>query len=136
MTTQTFRMTLLALLLAASTSVSAHHSVSAMFDTNEANVVKVTGVISKVAWINPHIYFMVDTTENGQPVTWRFENFPPSWWKRFGYGKDTFKVGDKVTVEGYKAKNGTPHLAFGKTIHFPDGTTIATMKDVDVNTVR
>src|SRR5205823_447383 len=38
--------------------ISAHHSFSAEFDGNKA--VKVTGIVKKVEWMNPHIWFYVE----------------------------------------------------------------------------
>jgi Family of unknown function (DUF6152) len=115
-------------LLAAALPAFAHHSFSAEFIADDTKLINVKGVMSKVDWVNPHIYFYVDSKdENGNPVTWRFENFPPSWWRQRGLTKESLKVGDTVTIEAYPAKDGTKYFGYGKIIHFSDGTTIATM---------
>jgi hypothetical protein len=115
-------------LLAVAAPIWAHHSLSAEFIAEDAKLVTVKGVMSKVDWTNPHIYFYVDAKdENGNTVTWKFENFPPSWWRRMGLTKESLRVGDTVSVEAYPAKDGTKYFAYGKIIHFSDGTTIATM---------
>ena len=112
-------------LLAAAAPALAHHSVSAEFIADDAKLVTVKGVMSKVDWVNPHIYFYVDSKdENGNTVTWRFENFPPSWWRARGLSKESLKIGDTVTVEAYPAKDGAKYFGYGKIIHFSDGTQI------------
>ena len=42
-------------------SVSAHHSVSGQYDASRP--LTLTGVISKVDWINPHIYLHLDVKD-------------------------------------------------------------------------
>ena len=54
----------------------AHHSEAAEYDSNKP--VKVTGVISKVEWLNPHVWFYVDVKDaSGKVTTWGFSNAPP-----------------------------------------------------------
>jgi hypothetical protein len=106
----------------------AHHSLSAEFDADDKKLFVVEGVISSVRWVNPHIFWTVDAIENGKPVTWTFTNFPPAWWHRYGISKDVFKVGDKMTVEAWPPKDGTPHFGYGKVVHFANGRTISTLK--------
>ena len=56
--------------------VRAHHSEAAEFDSSKP--VKVTGVIRKVEWQNPHVWFYVDVKdENGTITTWGFAGAPP-----------------------------------------------------------
>lgn len=85
--------------------------------------------MSKVDWVNPHIYFYVDSKdENGKPVTWKFEGYPPSWWRRKGLSKESLKLGATVSVEAYPPKDGTKYLKYAKIIHFADGTLIRAME--------
>ena len=98
----------------------AHHSVTAEFDPSKE--ITVTGVISQVAWTNPHIYVWVDVKgDDGKVVTWAFEGNPPGLLHRAGVPKDVFKVGAAVTVTAMPAKDGTKNLGFGKVYRYSDG---------------
>lgn len=107
-------------LLIASLPAWAHHSFAAEYDSN--NLVTVTGVISKVEWTNPHIYIYLDVKDDaGKVTTWSMEGYPPNTLKRTGFTKSDLKLGDTVTMTGYKAKDAT-YTAAGREISFPDGT--------------
>jgi uncharacterized protein DUF6152 len=83
----------------------AHHSFYAEFDANKP--VKLTGAVTKVEWENPHAWFYIDVKEDGGSVTnWGFEMGSPNLLIRAGWGRNTLKVGDVVTVEASRAKNG------------------------------
>src|SRR5574342_316706 len=74
-------------LLIVSKPVFAHHSESAEYDSTKP--VKVTGTISKVEWMNPHIWFYVDVKdENGKVTTWGFSGAPPGSLMRRGITRD------------------------------------------------
>jgi hypothetical protein len=84
--------------------------------------VTVSGVITQVAWTNPHIYVWVDVkNDDGKTVTWAFEGNPPGLLHRAGVPKDVFKVGAAVTVTAMPAKDGTKLLGFGKVFKYADG---------------
>jgi hypothetical protein len=102
----------------------AHHSVTAEFDPGKE--LTVTGVLSKVLWVNPHVYWFVDVKdENGKVETWSFEGNPPGMYHRAGVRKDDWKIGEEVTVTAVAAKDGSKHLGFAKTFKFADGRSIA-----------
>src|SRR4051794_10495367 len=93
------------LLLTAST-VRAHHSFAAEYDSKKPVTVK--GIITKVDWMNPHVYFYLDATDQGGKVTnWAFEMGPPQLLQRAGWTRTMMKVGDEVIVEGTLAKDGS-----------------------------
>jgi len=93
------------LLLVAAAPVFAHHSVSAEFDVNRQ--ITYSGVITRVEWSNPHIYFYVDVKDAGRKVTnWAFEGAGPNTLARMGWLRDTLKVGDRVTVVAFPARDG------------------------------
>jgi hypothetical protein len=84
----------------------AHHSFAAEYDSKK--VVTVKGVVTKVDWMNPHVYFYMDVTdEKSNIVNWAFEMGPPGLLAKNGWTRNTMKVGDEVTVEGTLAKDGT-----------------------------
>ena len=98
----------------------AHHSEAAEFDSTKP--VKVTGTISKVEWLNPHVWFYVDVKDDaGKVTTWGFSNAPPGALMRRGITKDALKVGAQVTVEGVRAKDGSNN-ASGRRVIYADGT--------------
>ena len=110
--------------------VLAHHSESAQFDASQP--VKVSGVISKVEWMNPHIWFYVDVKdENGKVTTWGFSGGPPGMLLRRGITKDILKIGSSVNVEGSRAKDGSNNGS-GRKVTFADGRNVFTASAEDV----
>jgi hypothetical protein len=106
-------------LLAASGPAGAHHSLFAVFD--EGQTVTLKGVVSKVEWVNPHVYLYLDVADaEGRVATWAIETFPPSTLRRAGLNREKLGYGQTVTLLGYKARNGKD-LAFLRTITFADG---------------
>ena len=104
--------------------VVAHHSETAEYDSTKP--VKVTGTITKVEWLNPHVWFYVDVKDSGGKVTtWGFSNAPPGALMRRGITKDALKVGAEVTVEGARARDGSNN-ASGRRVTYADGTNALT----------
>jgi len=85
----------------------AHHSFDAEYDSNKPTTI--TGVVTKLDWINPHAYVFIDTKdESGADRGFRVEMGPPYALVRGGWKRDTVKIGDKVTVSGAAlAKDGS-----------------------------
>jgi hypothetical protein len=111
------------LLLAAGQSW-AHHSPSAVFDMSKEFTL--TGTLTKVDWINPHIVVYLDAKkDDGSVENWKFESNPPSWFRRVSLGRDDFAkaIGQNVTVEGVHAKAGGLYGYLLK-ITFPDGNSL------------
>jgi len=95
-------------LLAATTPSQAHHSFAAEFDANQR--VTLTGVVTKVEWTNPHVWFWVNVMDekSGNPVNWGFEMGSPNALSRDGgWTVNTMKVGMVVTVVASRAKDGS-----------------------------
>jgi hypothetical protein len=112
-----FRLALLVLFLSA--PLFAHHGFSVEFDKD--NPLTLTGTVTKMEFMNPHIYFYVDVKgKDGKVVNWAFEGGPPNVIYRQGWRKDTLKPGDVVTVKGFRAKDGS-HLGACSTVTLPDG---------------
>ena len=110
---------------------AAHHSFGVAFDVNSP--VTLTGVVTKIEWTNPHTHVYADVKdEGGRVVSWKFEGYPPNVLSRTGWTRDvTVKVGDTVTMFGWRARDGSPFahlrevtLADGKKLFFgpPAGT--------------
>ena len=113
---------LAAALLLMSMPALAHHSFAAEYDSKEP--MNVTGVITKVEWTNPHTYVYIDVTDDGGKVSnWAFEGYPPNTLKRTGFTRDLIRVGDKISMTAWKAKDGANRGA-GREITLPDGKKI------------
>ena len=77
----------------------AHHSFEAEYDGSKTTTL--TGIVTKVDWVNPHAYIFINTKdESGATKEIRFELGPPYALVRGGWKRDTVKIGDKITVEG------------------------------------
>src|SRR4030095_3513092 len=109
-------------LIAAAVPVFGHHSFAAQYDRTKAITLK--GTVTKVEWMNPHIYFYVDVKDDSNRVTnWAIEGGAPSMLYRNGWRLDSLKVGDKVTIDGWLAKDGS-NLANMRTVTLADGKTV------------
>jgi hypothetical protein len=107
--------------IAAATLV-AHHSVPGQFDVSKPLTLK--GVISKVDWINPHIYVHLDVKDaNGTTNTWALATLPTAMMRRAGLTKETLqgKSGEEVTINAVPARDGSKHLAWINKITYADG---------------
>lgn len=119
------------LALIAVASLSAHHSPTAIFDPGKH--VAVTGTLTKIDWINPHIVVAVEARSDvGKVDRWTFESNPPSWYRSVGLARADFAkaVGQTVTVEGMPARDGT-FFGYMRKITMPDGTTLELVNGSD-----
>src|SRR3979490_601315 len=93
-------------LLLAWVPATPHHSFAAEFDA--AKPVKLTGTVTKIEWMNPHAYFYIDVKdESGKVINWGMEMGSPNGLMRQGWSRNSMKIGDEVTVEGSRAKDGS-----------------------------
>jgi hypothetical protein len=112
------------ILIAVAAPVFSHHSEAAEYDATKQ--VKVTGVIKKVEWENPHVWFYVDVKdESGKMTTWGFSIQPPGALMRRGITKDALKIGAVVNVTGARARDGSNN-ASGRSVTFEDGRNVLT----------
>jgi hypothetical protein len=97
-------------LLVAGARVSAHHSFAAEFDADKP--IKLTGIVTKVEWTNPHVWFYINVKDpkTGEVANWGAEMGPPHGLQRRGWRQNTLKIGDEVTVDGSMAKNGAKRM--------------------------
>ncbi len=113
---------ILAILLLVASAAVAHHSVAGQFDTSKSLTLK--GSISKVNWMNPHIYVYLDVKEtDGSVSTWALETLPTAMMRRAGLSKEAVMgtPGEVVTVQIVPARDGTKHMGWISKITYADG---------------
>ena|SRR5579862_3609125 len=104
----------LTIILLAAASVFAHHSTAA-FDMTRAT--KITGVVTKFTWENPHSYIYIDVGNDH----WRMEIEALNLLRRYGWTKESLKPGDRITCTGARAKDPASLVQKCFTVEFPDG---------------
>jgi len=100
----------------------AHHSFAAVFD--RAQPLELTGTVTKIEWMNPHVWFYIDV-DNGQGAVenWGFEMGSPNGLIRRGWNHDALQVGQVVTVVGVRARDGSRSGSV-RTITLPTGESL------------
>jgi hypothetical protein len=103
--------------------IYAHHPFSAEYDANKP--VTMTGTVTKVEWENPHAHIYMDVkSDNGETTNWTMELGNPQKLQNMGWKKDMVKMGDQITVQGWKARDGS-NRANAKTVTLADGKKMA-----------
>ena len=106
-------------LLLAVSPVWAHHAFAAEYDAKKQ--VRLEGVVTQMEWINPHAWIHIDVTgPDGKVTSWMVEGGSPNILLRRGFNKNTLEKGQKITVDGFQAKDGS-NRANGSNITYPDG---------------
>ena len=115
-------MALAAAALGASGPAAAHHANSA-YDRSQS--VTITGTVTQWQFINPHSGLFLDVTdEHGNVVRWSGEfQGTLDLYRHFGWNKDTFRPGDKITIVGFPSRDGTPTLG-ARLVIFADGAEV------------
>jgi Family of unknown function (DUF6152) len=104
---------------AASSPLRAHHAFAAEFDARRP--VSFKGTVSKVEWVNPHVWIHVDVKKpDGTKEAWAIEGGTPNVLFRRGVTKQSLKAGVEVAIDGYQAKDGT-HRANGRDLTLTSG---------------
>jgi Family of unknown function (DUF6152) len=103
--------------------VDAHHSFAADFDV--AKPVTLTGRVTKIEWLNPHVHVYLDVKSGATIAPWSVELGSPNGLKERGWTTKTLKIGDVITVDGSLAKDGS-RLANARSIVLPNGVRMST----------
>ena len=99
--------------------VSAHHSFAAEYDGNKP--ITLTGTLTKMLWSNPHAWIYVDVKgPDGKVASWAFETGGANALYRRGWKKTDLPVGVVVTIDGYRARDGSMTVN-ATNIKLPDG---------------
>lgn len=99
----------------------AHHSLSGQFDTSKSFAI--SGTVSRVDWMNPHVYVYVDVKDSkGAVKTYRLESLPVAMMRKAGLNKQTLQAdGQAVHIQAYPARSGDPLLGYMLNLKLPDG---------------
>ncbi len=109
--------------------VNAHHSFAAVFDVDSP--VAVSGMVTKVEWMNPHAWIYIDVEDDdGGSENWAFELGSPNGLMRRGWTRKSIQVGDAISVTGYRARDGSIRGNV-KSIVIADGTELTGMSSRD-----
>lgn len=118
-------------------SLWAHHSVTAVFDT--AKQISVTGELTNVDWVNPHIFLYLKgrPSTGGEVKEWKIEGGPPAWYRRSNVSKTTFskRIGQSITIDGYPAKDSSPYQWMLK-VTFADGDTLESISAAEASKAK
>lgn len=118
-----------ALAMGLGSSLTAHHSFVAEFDDKQP--IKMTGVVTKVEWQNPHVWFYADVKDaNGKVSNWGFSGGAPGQLMRRGINKSVIQPGMTIQVDGYRARDGSNNASGGR-VTFPDGRMVFTAGSED-----
>jgi hypothetical protein len=101
-------------LVASALSLWGHHSFPAEYDSKAP--VRLEGTITKFEFVNPHAEIFLDVDGDG----WWIEAASPQALMRRGVSKASVRAGMRVTIEGFRAKDGS-RRASGTAIALPDG---------------
>ena len=106
----------------------AHHSIAGQFDMTKT--VRLSGVVSRVEWANPHVYLHLDAKDAaGATTTWKLETLPVAMLRKAGITKQMLMTGELVNMDICPARDGTSHLGFILNIQFPDGRRFQFQRD-------
>ena len=112
-----------AFLLSPTMWAAAHHSFAAEFDDKQP--VRLEGTVVKFEFMNPHSWVHVSVKNpDGTVVQWAVETGSTNALFRQGWRKDSLRAGDHVTIDAYRAKNGT-NTANARTVKLPDGRQVS-----------
>jgi Family of unknown function (DUF6152) len=109
------------LVIASALPIYAHHSFAAEFDATKQ--VTLNGAVTKLEWMNPHIWLYLDVKADGGLEHWQCEGGAPNTLARNGWSQNSLKSGDVITVDGFVAKDGSKTCNM-RLVKLPDGRSV------------
>jgi hypothetical protein len=101
-----WRSSLFAALVLMGGAAYAHHSAPVFYKIDER--MTVSGTVTEFRFTNPHAILKLDVVdEDGEREQWTAETTSPSILRRRGWSQASFKVGDKVKLEGMPSVDGS-----------------------------
>ena len=117
-------MTFVCLVIVGADVASGHHSFVVFFD--DKTIVKISGPVTGFRFTNPHaIIELTVTTTGGQREAWRAETNAVTLLRRRGWTKDSLRIGEVITVEGWPSRDGAKYMRM-RTVTRADGTVLGT----------
>jgi hypothetical protein len=103
-------------------SLFAHHGRGATYDADKE--VTLTGVVTELAWRNPHVAIYMDVKDkDGKVVNWAFESSNVSTMSREGWNRTILKPGQEITVTFNPSRAGAP-IGVVRSVKLADGKEI------------
>lgn len=100
----------------------AHHSFAAEFDVTRP--VRLTGVVQRMEFSNPHSWIYVEvTTNDGEVQEWAIEGAAPNALLRRGWNRNSLPAGTIIDVAGFQARDRSFRAA-GREVTLPDGSNL------------
>src|SRR5580658_11088875 len=94
-------------------TVRAHHALQGQFDMKQT--ITLTGSVTKMDWSNPHVRLYIEVQDERKTATWELYMGSPNQQIMNGWKIDTYRRGDRVTVDAYPARDGSS-VGFAKKI--------------------
>lgn len=99
---------------------AAHHAFASVFDVSMP--MEFTGEVTKVEWMNPHVWIYVDVPTQGGPTeNWGFEMGSVNHLVRLGWHRDALRPGAVVTVSGVRARDESLRVAAVRSVTLSTG---------------
>ncbi len=115
---------ILAALLA--TAAYAHHGMTTKFDPQRMETLH--GVVSRVDWAFPHVHLFMLIEEGGETLPWYVELESPQLLELNGWSADSLEVGQHITVQGFRARDGSRQVWGERVTTDASGDTLFTLK--------
>lgn len=131
-----FRIMLLLTILLGSTTTNAHHNTQAEYGAFDSSFIRVEGTIDAIKWGNPHVSFTITVTGGELPadqlgLTWQVNSHPINTMIDYGFTKEEFTVGDKLTLLSWRHVRGINHL-WPRALQVNDGPMKSNLRYTDM----